>query len=128
MVSFVPDVEDGGFAQMAQENQQKLWDMETEAIFWREKALQHRTVVQRVTQDVSRLSEPALFQLAARAPPEPYQRTAPDDINPLLLAETAPTDWVQVGRYLDTDTKLYQSCQDHHQCIVSLSGGPCGGY
>ena len=54
MVSFVSDVEDGGFAQMAQESQQKLWDMEVEAIFWREKAMAHRTVVQRVTQDVSR--------------------------------------------------------------------------
>ena len=121
MVSFVSDVEDGGFAQMAQESQQKLWDMEVEAIFWREKAMAHRTVVQRVTQDVSRLSKPALFQLAARVPPEPYQRTAPDDITPLLLAETAPTDWVQVGRYLDTDTKLYQSYQDHQLTINALS-------
>ena len=51
MVSFVPDVEDGGFAQLAQENQQRLWDMEDEANYWREEAMAHRTVVQRVTQD-----------------------------------------------------------------------------
>jgi len=121
MVSFVPDVEDGGFAQMAQENQQRLWDMEDTANYWREKAMAHRTVVQRVTQDVSRLSEPALFQLAARAPPEPYQRTAPEDVTPLLLAETAPPDWVHVGRYLDTNTKLYQSYKDHQLTINALS-------
>ena len=74
MVSFVPDVEDGGFAQLAQENQQRLWDMEDAANYLRGEAMAQRTVVQRVTQGVSRLSQPALFQLTARAPPEPYQR------------------------------------------------------
>jgi len=76
--------------------------------------------VQRVTQDVSRLSQP-LFQLAARAPPEPYQRTAPEDVTPLLLAKIAPPDWVHVGRYLDTNTKLYQSYKDHQLTINALS-------
>ena len=77
MVSFVPDVEDGSFAQLAQENQQRLWDMEDEANYWR--------------------------------------------VTPLLLAETAPPDWVHVGRYLDTNTKLYQSYKDHQLTINALS-------
>jgi len=58
--------------------------------------------MQRMTQDVSRLSEPALFQLAARAPPEPYQRMAPEEITPFLLAETALPDWVHVGTLTPT--------------------------
>jgi len=45
MVSFVPDVEDMGFAQLAQKNQQRLWDMEDEANYWREEAMAQRTVV-----------------------------------------------------------------------------------